>query len=247
MTDVLKLGGSVITEKDRERTVADRRLESITAALGDADLEDYVLVLGGGSFGHPAADRHGITRTVGSSDPQAVAEVHDAMLELTSLVIDRLVWAGIPAVAVHPSSLAARVDSELTLSMDPIEAAIAEGFVPVMHGDFVVTLGAGVTILSGDEIVAELAGHLEADRVGLCTGVSGVLDGEDEIIDRIERYGDVAEVLGESADTDVTGGMAAKVSTLLDVGVPASIFGMEGLEVFLAGGHPGTTLDPGGV
>mgnify|MGYP000209319331 CR=1 FL=1 len=40
----------------------------------------------------------------------------------------------------------------------------------------------------------------------------------------------------------VTGGMAGKVRTLLDLSVPAHVFGPEGLEEFLDGGSPGTLV-----
>ncbi len=243
MTTVLKLGGSVVTEKGSERTVSDERLDTIVATIARADRRGYLLVIGGGSFGHPAADRHGMSEQTGSSDPRAMAEVHDAMLALTSIVIDRLVDAGVPAVAIHPLSMAHREDGDLHLSFDPVEQAVSEGYVPVLHGDCVLTAGQGATILSGDEIAVELARHFDADRVGLCTGVPGVLDSNEELIDRIEQYERVADVLGESTDTDVTGGMAGKVSTLLELGIPSSVFDIAALAAFLDGESPGTTID----
>lgn len=243
MTTVLKLGGSVITEKGSERTVSDGRLDNIVGTLASADRRGYLLVIGGGSFGHPAADRHGMSDQTGSSDPSAMAEVHDAMLELTSIVIDRLVKAGVPALAIHPLSMAYREAGDLHVAFDAVEQAVSEGYVPVLHGDCVLTAGQGTTILSGDEIAVELARHFDADRVGLCTGVPGVLDSNDELIDQIEQYETVAEILGASDETDVTGGMAGKVSTLLELGIPASIFDITALAAFLDGESPGTTID----
>lgn len=243
MTTVLKLGGSVITEKGSEQTVSDERLDEIVSALSRADRRGYLLVIGGGSFGHPAADRHGMSAQTGSSDPRAVGEVHEAMLKLISIVIDRLVDAGVPALAIHPSSMAYREGGDLHLALDAVEQAVSEGYVPVLHGDCVLTAGQGATILSGDEIAVELARHFDAERVGLCTGVPGVLDSNDELIDRIEQYESVADVLGASDETDVTGGMAGKVSTLLELGIPASVFDVTSLSAFLDGESPGTTID----
>lgn len=53
MTVVVKLGGSVITEKDQPETVADDRLAGLAGALADGDIDDLVVVHGAGSFGHP--------------------------------------------------------------------------------------------------------------------------------------------------------------------------------------------------
>lgn len=242
MTTVLKLGGSVITEKDRERTVASDRLDRIAAALGDASVPDLVVVIGGGSFGHPAADRHGIDVEVGTTDPAAVTEVHGAMLALVETVVDRLVDAGVPAVAMHPLSMARRDADGLDVDWGATSLALEEGFVPVLHGDGVVTAGAGVTVVSGDELVVAAASRFDADRVGLCTGVPGVLDDEGRVIDRIDRYEAVAELVGDSEATDVTGGMAGKVRRLLELEAPASVFDIEGLAAFLDGDAPGTTI-----
>jgi isopentenyl phosphate kinase len=118
---------------------------------------------------------------------------------------------------------------------------LAEGFVPVLHGDVVVDETAGGTVCSGDTLVVALADALDADRLGVCSTVPGVLDGG-EVVPEITGYEAVADVLGGSDATDVTGGMAGKVRALLDVDGPASIFGLDDLGRFLAAGQPGTTV-----
>jgi isopentenyl phosphate kinase len=118
---------------------------------------------------------------------------------------------------------------------------LAESFVPVLHGDVVATANEGVTVLSGDEVVARVARDLDADRVGLCSTVPGVLDADDRVVERVSSLDDVA--LGESAATDVTGGMAGKVRALLALDAPAHVFDLDGLSAFLAGEAPGTVVD----
>ncbi|AGB31583.1 aspartate/glutamate/uridylate kinase [Natrinema pellirubrum DSM 15624] len=242
---VLKLGGSVITEKDRPETLDGdalaRAADAIAALEGD---EDLVVVHGGGSFGHHNASEHGITTTAGTHDASAALDVHGAMKTLNQFVLGRLLERDVEAVPVHPFS-AGRRDAEgnLQLPTGQVETMLTEGFVPVLHGDMIAHAGEGATVVSGDELVATLARALEADRVGLCSTVPGVLDGEDAVIDRIDDFDAVADVLGASEATDVTGGMAGKVRTLLALEAEASIFGLEGLESFLAGENPGTTID----
>ena len=65
------------------------------------------------------------------------------------------------------------------------------------------------------------------------------------MIGRIDAFDDVAEVLGGSDAADVTGGMAAKVRTLLGLDTPASIFALDELETFLRGERPGTLIAGG--
>ena len=243
MTVVLKLGGSVITEKDRPETVDDAALDAAVQAIAVAGTDRLVLVHGGGSFGHAAAADHGVSDAEGTRDAAAVNEIHAAMGRLNREVGRRLVDAGVPAVPVRPLSCALRDgDGSLYLAAQPVAALLDEGFVPVLHGDVVAHAGRGATVLSGDEIVAALAGPLAADRVGLCSTVPGVLDADGEVLDRIASIDDAAGALGGSEATDVTGGMAGKVRTLLRLEAPAQVFGPDALRAFLAGGSPGTRI-----
>ena len=242
-TVVLKLGGSVITEKNRPETLDEDALSRAVEVLAADRPARLVLVHGGGSFGHHHASEHGVSTTTGTADATAVTAIHDAMTRLNRAVVERLQAAGIPAVPVRPLSVATRgADGSLTFPSEPIEQLLAEGFVPVVHGDVVVHAGTGATILSGDTIAARLGARLDADRIGVCSSVPGVLDDSGAVIPRITALETVADVLGASDTTDVSGGMAGKVDTLLTAGVTASIFGLDALAAFLAGEQPGTTI-----
>lgn len=243
---VLKLGGSVITRKDEPETVDAERLAALAGTIGEARnavREGLVLVHGGGSFGHHHASAHGVSRTEGTHDATAVREIHGAMKRLNGRMLEALSDRDVPAVPVHPFSVASRShEGELSLPVGGIETTLAEGFVPVLHGDVVAHTGEGATVLSGDELVVALAGGLDAERVGLCSTVAGVLDDDGEVIPAIGGYEEVSRYVGGSESTDVTGGMAAKVRALLELDAPASVFGPDGVEGFLAGGSPGTRI-----
>jgi isopentenyl phosphate kinase len=242
MRTVLKLGGSVVTKKDTPETVDEAALRRAAAALSESS-DRLVVVHGGGSFGHHHAAAHDVSTTVGTHDDAAVREIHGAMKRLNGAVIDALAEVGVPAVPVHPFSVAhRRADGTLRFPGETVEAIFEEGFLPVLHGDVVAHATEGATILSGDEIVVALAAALSADRVGVCSAVSGVYDADGDVIDRIDSFDDVAAAVGESGETDVTGGMAGKVRNLLSLEAPASVFGIEGLEAFVAGESPGTRI-----
>lgn len=240
---VLKLGGSVITEKDAVETVDRERLAALAAPVAEYD-GPLVLVHGAGSFGHYHADAHGVSRTEGSRDAGAVRDITGSMRALNDAVVDALADAGAPAVPVHPFSFGSRdANGELSLPVDAVASMLAEGFLPVLHGDVVTHAEKGVTILSGDEIVVRLAEALDADRVGLCSAVPGVLDEYGAVVDRVGSFEEVAAALGGSDATDVTGGMAAKVQELLALSAPAYVFDADGVGPFLAGSSPGTRID----
>ncbi|MFB6304969.1 MAG: isopentenyl phosphate kinase [Haloferacaceae archaeon] len=249
MTTVLKLGGSLITEKSSPETLDDRALAAAADAVARATTDgaaegELVLVHGAGSFGHHHADRHGMSVTEGVRDAGAVMDVHGAMTTLNRFVLSRLHERGVDALPVHPLSTAARdADGDLTLPLDQVRTMLGEGFLPVLHGDGVAHAGEGVTVLSGDEVVVRLARGLDADRVGMCSTVPGVLDADGDVIARVGAFADVADALGGSDATDVTGGMAGKVRTLLSLDAPAHVFGPDALDAFLAGEDAGTRIE----
>ncbi len=243
---ILKLGGSVITDKDRPDTLDGEMLDYVADAVSGADSDEdgLILVHGGGSFGHHHASQHGVSMTTGSTDIDAAIDIHTAMKTLNEFVLSRLHERDVPAVPVHPFSVASRDASAcLTLPVSQLATMVGEGYVPVLHGDVIAHEGKGVTIVSGDELVTSVARQLDADRVGFCSTVPGVLDDDDGVISEITSYDHVANVLGESESTDVTGGMAGKVNALLELGAPASIFGPDDVRAFLAGEDPGTKID----
>lgn len=243
---VLKLGGSVITDKQRPETVDTATLESTAAAIGrrlEIGVDQLVVIHGGGSFGHHHASNHEVTTESGTPNHGAVMDIHGAMTTLNQRVISRLHDEGVPALPIHPLSVAAReCGGGLSLPTTAVEGMLREGFVPVMHGDGVVHAGEGVTVLSGDEIVVSIAEQLRADRVGVCSTVSGVLDGQ-EVIPQIASFDAVTDVFTESETTDVSGGMAGKVRQLLALDAPAHVFGPDQLDAFLRGEDPGTRVD----
>ena len=136
MTVVLKLGGSVVTDKETPETVDDAALDAAVETIAAADVSRLALVHGGGSFGHHQAEKHGVSLSEGSHDAAGVWAIHDAMRRLNDEVIRRLQDAGVPALPVHPFSVGARdADADLVFPLDSSATMLAEGFVPVLHGD----------------------------------------------------------------------------------------------------------------
>ena len=263
MTTVLKLGGSVITRKEQPETLDRAALTTAAAAIGDADTERLVVVHGGGSFGHPHAETHGVSTTTGTDDAAAVTAIHGAMGELNAAVVAAMQAERIPAVPIRPLSAAVvsgdgnhtstespgedpdrsgQRASRVRLATDPIRSLLGDGFVPMLHGDVVATSGEGCTILSGDTLVAVLADRLSAERVGLCTTVPGVFDTDGAVLEEITARDAVEDALGGAETTDVTGGMATKVDRLLGLEAPASVFGLDALPTFLETGTAGTVV-----
>lgn len=242
MTVIVKLGGSVITDKSATETVDRDGLARAVAAIGTAERSDVVVVHGGGSFGHPAAEKHGVSRTTGTRNARVVKEIGAAMDRLNEAVIEAFHGRSMPAVHVDPMGMAERTDKgRLNCAAVGVRRLLAEGFIPVLHGAVIGHADEGCSIASGDELVVALAIALRADRLGFCTNVPGVLDESGSVIARLEASTDFGTETAQET-TDVTGGMAGKVRALAHTDVPAAIFDLQGLPGFLDGGMPGTVV-----
>jgi len=231
MEYVIKLGGSVLTDKSREKTLS----ESF-GDVTDTIPEDYsgTVVHGAGSFGHPPAKRHSISE----GSHTGVLETHRAIKDLNRKVIDRLRDNNLKALPVHPLSFASIQDGDLDLRLSQLEAMVQEGFTPVIHGDGVITPQKGFKALSGDDILLEIASRYDV-RAGFCSS-GPVLDSDGNIIEKVSSIEGFPD-LGTDG-TDVTGGMKAKIRKILESGTEARIFGPKDLETFLNGGDPGTRV-----
>jgi isopentenyl phosphate kinase len=237
---ILKLGGSVLTDKRDEETVADG-FDGVLSTVARRAPEDLVLVHGAGSFGHPHAARHGIDETTPSRG--GAYETHAAVARLNRRVVKSLNRHGADAFPVHPSSFAWReVDAGGEAATRTVPEAVAElrgaGFIPVVHGDVVADARGGVSVLSGDEAAVELAS--DGERVGMCTSAGGVLDEEGNRMERVSSVGELTE-LGDGPD-DVTRGIRGKVERLLSLPSGGRVFGADEVGAYLDGDEVGTLV-----
>jgi isopentenyl phosphate kinase len=222
---VLKLGGSVITEKNKPMTAKPEVIERLAREIVDADTFPLVIVHGGGSFGHTIAKKYKIKE--GYSEPSQIegfSKTHQAMLELNRLVVDALIRNDIAAFPVSPSSCVTTNLGRIQVFYDSTTRRLLDtGFVPVFFGDTVLDSSLGFTILSGDQIVAALAVKLRANRVIFGVDVDGLYtadpkrDSSAQLIPRItlRKLRSLLHNIGGAQVDDVTGGMMGKVSELI--------------------------------
>ena len=242
----LKLGGSLLTDKNKPGTSRLDVLARLAYEIAEAkaDLGDLRLVLGhgSGSFAHIPAMKYGTRQGVRTPDQwRGFAEVWREADALNRLVVDALHAAGLPAVRFAISGGAVtRAGQVAVWDLTPLRAALAAGLLPVVYGDVVFDQEWGGTILSTEDIFVHLARELKPARVliaGIEEGVWADYPACTEIIPEITpgNFAAVAPVLGGSAATDVTGGMASKVRELL--GLVKAVSGLEG--VIFSGAYSG--------
>lgn len=219
----LKLGGSLITDKNQESTFLRSRMAELSGAIHTAlsARSDLRLLMGhgSGSFGHFAARKHG---TVGGvSTPaqwQGFAEVARVARSLNELVASELSGAGIHVWPIQPSASAECKNGELqTMATWAIQRGLEQGLVPLVHGDVALDHVQGGTIISTESVFFYLAPIFRPQRIFLFGEVDGVLDGDGRVIPLItpDMLPSLGGVLGGSHGVDVTGGMSTKVRDMI--------------------------------
>jgi isopentenyl phosphate kinase len=244
----LTLGGSLITDKSQARTprleVIRRLAEEVRQAR--AERADLALILGhgSGSFGHVEAKRYGTAHGVNTPDEwRGMAEVWRVADLLNRLVIDMFAEAGVPVMRFSPSAGGiAQSGRVVALPSEPIRMALEGGLVPVVHGDVMFDQGQGGMIASTEASFAYLGARLHPQHIllaGLERGVYADFPRGRTVIPELtaETWGAMRARVGESADADVTGGMASKVQEMLDL-----VTGRPGMRALIYSGEvPGAT------
>jgi isopentenyl phosphate kinase len=197
---LLKLGGSLITDKDRPFTPRLDKLAELAGEIASCwnSTPNLRLVLGhgSGSFGHAAAKQHGTRdgvtaplapsghsphlrskwgETEGGDYWKGFTEVWYQASQLNRFVMDALRAAGLPAVALAPISAVTARDMQVARwDLGPLRAALEAGLLPVIYGDVIFDEARGGTILSTEDLFAYLARELRPERILLAGLEAGV-------------------------------------------------------------------------
>ncbi|KAF8069709.1 DCI1 [Scenedesmus sp. PABB004] len=242
---IVKLGGSAITDKGRLETLRGDTLAAAAAHvaalhrhLQQARRGGVCVVHGAGSFGHFQASEFGIAR--GGNDPQSAVAgfvaTRRSVARLHAAVLDALIDAGVPAVGLSPCGVWTTNDrrvADAAAGVAAVSAVLCAGMVPVLHGDAVLDAVLGVTILSGDTLLRELALALAPEHAAFLTHEAGLFNRPPQqpgaaLVPAVEVArdgswrlpagtgggggGGAAGVAMSTAAHDVSGGIAKKVA-----------------------------------
>lgn len=223
---VVKLGGSVVTDKaSTELRVREELVLRVGREIAEAAPRPLVVVHGAGSFGHQIVERTRLHEGLGSGATLLDwAETQRLQYELDARIASALVAAGLPAVPCQASASAVMRGRTLErMDVEALALMVERGAVPLLYGVPAVDLEQGCSILSGDQIAPYVAKALGIGLVVHGTDVDGVFDADPATVPAARRidhvhpgnWGEVRARLAGSRATDVTGGMAGKVSALI--------------------------------
>ena len=242
---ILKLGGSVITDKGADCAINRGGLEALATAIAGIKHDGIVIVHGAGSCGHPEAKRYHLDKGVSIGQTEGIYVTHRAVSGLNEAVVETLRSKGVAAIGVHPLHVAAADNGRLIGFEDRhLETMLALGMVPGdprRRGDGPLTRGLyriGRPARCG------------TSRLHYRSAVSGSPPMYRECwmggmwCRKISRQTMPTLHIGDSLHTDVTGGMRGKIDELLalaDAGTESEIFHVSRVRDFLRGAATGGT------
>ncbi len=269
---LLKLGGSLITDKDKPYTPRLDKLKELALEIKTAlDSNPGLLLIlghGSGSFGHVAAKKYGTRDGIkpspltplpkeGEGDYwKGFAEVRFQAAELNRHVMESLINAGVPAISFPPSSSIVSNNRKVTHhNVLTIRRSLDAHLLPVVYGDVAFDEALGGTILSTEDVFVFLVEQFSPTRIllaGIEAGVWEDFPARTRLVKQIQLsdYEKMRAGISGSASTDVTGGMKAKVEEMFQLiqknkGLTAQIFSAEEdgfLTRALKGENVGTLL-----
>jgi len=238
----IKIGGSLITDKNKPFSVKERALEIICEEVKKAQASGKQLVVGhgAGSFAHvPAKKYQTHIGIINQESYRGIAEVADVAAQLNRIVIKALLNAGVNAVSISPISMMVARNHEIdSICTESIEESLRLGLLPVVYGDQILDREVGCTIFSTEKVLGYLALNLKkkgykVERMIHCGQTNGVYDENGTTISLIkpDTINDYQKSIGGSGGTDVTGGMEHKVFETLELarqGIPGLI--IDGID-----------------
>jgi isopentenyl phosphate kinase len=222
---VLKLGGSVVTDKMVPFKIRDDVIAGMASELAQTGRTDLIIIHGGGSVGHYLADKLNL---LGSEKikPMDSSYVLLEMDKLSTRIASHLIEKGIPAVTLPTHAIGRSAnDGEFKLDESNIKLALDLGFSPLLKGDVVFGEKGNVDIVSGDALASRLAISFGAERLVMCMDQDGIIGPDSKLLDRVKLSEPYDRLLwpSEEGRIDVTGGLGAKLKELESVvkrGIP---------------------------
>ena len=224
---LLKLGGSLLTDKNKPFSLREEILESCLTQIIKSK-KSLILIHGGGSFGHPIAKKYQISQGLNESiEDQIVglSKTHEAMNKFNSIIINKLLDKGCSAISIQPSSIFIQDFNEIIIkSIDPIEKLLDLGIIPVLYGDILLSKDYSFSILSGDHIILKLCERIrnfKISKVIFAIEKDGIFikDNGNEKLALKLTPNDLANIELAELDQkiDVTGGIKGKLEKIEEI------------------------------
>ena len=221
---ILKLGGSVITDKTKECSFKKRVMDNLAKEINKAN-KQIIIIHGAGSFGHIHAKKYDLEKGYNRYEQlYGFSITHQMVQSLNLMVLNSLHNNNVNAVSISPHSILKLDNHELvTMNYEIFKDFLKLKFIPVTFGDVVLDNFLSFSICSGDLLSIALAKHFKPDKVIFAIDEDGIYSSNPKINKNANFLESINSAqldrLTTSADdhADVTGGMSGKITTIKEI------------------------------
>ncbi|MEK7519328.1 MAG: isopentenyl phosphate kinase [Patescibacteria group bacterium] len=181
ITAILKLGGSIITYKNKGRpgikTAFVRKVaKELSQVLKNKSKIRLILLYGAGSFAHPLVYKYRLkNQPLKNSSFIHIGEVINSMRELGTQLARIFAKEGLPIIPLQTSSLIQKSgEKSFFKNFSALETTLLYQGIPLLGGDIAVGGSNKVNIISADEIAVLLSKHFKNSRIFFATDINGV-------------------------------------------------------------------------
>jgi len=227
---LVKLGGSLITDKEKPFTAKMDVIDNLTRQIKRATEEDPTIRLiignGGGSYPHYPAVKYKMSGEIKSEEQKiGFCEVQDAAAQLNRIIVRQLLNNGVKAISANPSSMIIAKNGKIKeFFIEPIIELLKLNIIPVLYGDIICDEKFGAKIFSTEQILSELALRMKKRKIEVSRIIhngmtKGVLDNKGQLIEFIDegKFKKMKQCFFKTKGYDVTGGMLHKVEESLNL------------------------------
>lgn len=223
---LLKLGGSIITNKEKPLTPNRISIRKIASSLKNVS-EPLVIIHGGGSYGHYWSVKYDMHTKPQRYNVKGVSVVKNSMVELNNIVLRSFLESGLKPYSLPPSDFMVG-NKPLTRKIKEISKISKTGLTPISFGDVMWFGKNKFFILSGDRIMGILCKILRPRIAIFVTNVDGVYSDmkSKTLLNEITKV----KPITSKVTMDVTGGMSRKIKEAFSIS-------KDGIDVFFVNGN----------
>lgn len=223
---LIKLGGSIITNKEKPLSPRKKTIENIAKYLKKVN-ESIIIVHGGGSFGHYWSVKYDMHTKPMKYNAYGVSVVKNSMIELNKIILDAFLKNKLNPYCLPPTDFMSG-NKPIIKKIKEIEKIANSGLIPITFGDALWYGQKKTYILSGDKIMTYISKILKPRLVVFALNEEGLYQD-------LKSKKLIRELKGENPiisknNMDVTGGMTRKVQE-------ATKISKMGINVFFVNGN----------
>lgn len=243
---ILKLGGSVITYKDRigasvEDSIRRPLLEKIAKTLKKTVSRkrfQLILIHGAGSPGHQLAHKYKLKEGTRSDNRKLKGSIflQNVNQKFDNAILKIFIDNGLNVTPIHTASVIVQNNKNISyFYMGTIKEALKNNCIPILYGEMVFDVKLGMTVCSGDAIASYLAKRMEIRKIFFASDIDGIftedphLNKNARLIEEIDLKNIEKKIkLSQSHNIDVSDGLRGKINEFKKI----SSASLESIEIF---------------